>query len=184
MQLATGSLGAPRWTLRELSASRRTTTSSRDEAVVEGPCALCRRIGPLRWSHLASAGLYRLARDESRKNPNPVVLAGGRASATSHQVAGYFLEGDCERRFDEGGENYVLAQCARPSGEFKLRELLERATPIEAISSFRVYDVGAILGAHMDKYLYFAASVFWRTSAWIWREGHAIKLETLRLEVP
>jgi len=137
---------------------------------VVGPCGLCREIRPLQKSHLLSAALYKLARDPSRKNPNPVVLAGGRASATSRQVADYFLGDECEQRLCDRGERHVLGQCARPTGEFKARELLERAAPLAEEAKVRVYDVGKVLGAHVDEYLYFAASVFWRASARAWLE--------------
>jgi|SRR5215813_129692 len=67
-----------------------------------------------------------MSRDPSYKNPNPVVVAGGRAPATSRQVAERFLCEECEQRFPTG--------------------------------------------AHATEYLYFAASMFWRASAWAWRE--------------
>lgn len=114
------------------------------------------------------AALYRLARDPARRNPNPVMITGGRASATSRQVAARFLCVECEERFSSGGERYVLSQCARPNGEFKVRELLQNAMPSFEDEKFRVYDAAAVLGLHTDDYLYFAASVFWRTSARAW----------------
>jgi len=135
-----------------------------------GRCGLCQETRILRESHLLPAAVYRLSRDPSRANPNPVVLAAGRASATSRQVADRFLCDECEQRFSDRGERYVLGQCARPTGEFKARELLEQAVPLAEEAKVRVYDVGKMLGAHVDEYLYFAASVFWRASARAWRE--------------
>jgi len=102
----------------------------------------------LRESHLLPAALYRLSRDPSRANPNPVLMAAGGASATSRQAASRFLCDDCEQRFSERGERYVLGQCARPGDEFRLRELLERQTPIAPEQGFRLYEVGELLGAH------------------------------------
>jgi hypothetical protein len=97
--------------------------------------------------HLLPAALYKLARDPSRKNPNPVVLAAGRASATSRQAADHFLCDECEQRFSDRGERYVLGQCARPTGEFKARELLEQAAPLAEEAKVRVYDVSKVWGA-------------------------------------
>jgi len=97
-------------------------------------------------------------------------MAAGRASATSRQVASRFLCDDCEQRFSERGERYVLGQCARPGDEFRLRELFERQTPIAREQGVRLYEVGDLLGAHADEYLYFATSVFWRASARAWAE--------------
>jgi hypothetical protein len=135
-----------------------------------GQCGLCQEMRVLQESHLLPAALYKLSRDPSRRNPNPVLLAGGRASATSRQVAHRFLCVQCEQRFSGRGERYVLGQCARPNGEFKLRELLEEVVPVAQVSEFRLYEVGELLGPHADEYLYFAASVFWRASARAWTE--------------
>lgn len=133
-----------------------------------GQCGLCREQRSLQKSHLMPAALYKLARDPARRNPNPVMITGGRASATSHQVAARFLCVDCEGRLSTAGERYVLGQCARPNGEFKIRELLQRAAPSFEGENFRVYDAATLLRTHTEYYLYFAASVFWRGSARAW----------------
>lgn len=138
---------------------------------VVGPCGLCQETRELRKSHLLPAALYKMARDPSRKNPNPVVVADGRAAATSRQVAERWLCMECEQRFSDRGERYVLSQCARPTGEFKVRQLLEQAIPLGELPKARMYDASSLLGAHANEYLYFAASVFWRASARAWREN-------------
>src|SRR5262249_56303002 len=94
-----------------------------------GQCGLCQEVRALRESHLLPKALYKLARDPSRANPNPVLLAAGRASATSRQVAQRFLCDDCEQRFSDRGERYVVGQCPRPGGEFRRRPLLEGPKP-------------------------------------------------------
>jgi len=133
-----------------------------------GQCGLCQEMRVLQESHLLPAALYKLARDPSRTNPNPVMITRGRAFTTSHQIADRFLCGECEERFSNGGERYVLGQCARPSGDFKVRELLEKAIPFCEDPQFRVFDVAGLLGLRTDEYLCFAASVFWRASARAW----------------
>ena len=100
---------------------------------------------------------------------SPVLVTPNRSLTTSRQVAAPFLCADCETLLSENGERYVLAQCARPGGRFKLRELLEAASPLESDGQVRVYDVQPLLGdAMIGKYLYFSASVFWRASAHVW----------------
>lgn len=96
------------------------------------------------------------------------MVTGGRASATSRQVSARLLCADCEGRFSSAGERYVVGQCARPNGEFKVRELLQKAPPYFEDEKFRVYDAAEVLGSHTDEYLYFAASVFWRASVRAW----------------
>jgi hypothetical protein len=61
-----------------------------------------------------------------------------------------------------------LSQFARPDGRFRLRELLETISPLERHDAVSVYDVGSILGKHVEQYLYFSVSVFWRASAHAW----------------
>lgn len=161
---------------RESRSSLSTSTRGHDEIIfshdsVVGQCGLCHERRHLRESHLLPAALYKMARDPSYKNPNPVVVAGGRAVATSRQVAERFLCQECEQRFSDHGERYILSQCARPTGEFRVRELLERAVPLGELPKVRMYDADSLLGTHASDYLYFAASVFWRASARAWREN-------------
>ncbi len=139
-----------------------------------GSCGLCREVRDLRESHLLPAALYTLARDPSRTNPNPVFLAGGRATTTSRQIKRRFLCGECEERFSDYGERYILSHCARPE-EFRLRGLLEKSRPVGEVPPIVVYEVEELLGSHVDEYLYFAASVFWRASAWPWERDRPRK---------
>lgn len=113
------------------------------------------------------AAAYKLSRNPSRKNPHPMVVTKGSASISSRQVADRFLCGDCEQRLSKGGEAYVLGQCARLTS-FKLRALLETATPVAVDEKYRLYNAAELLGSRVDQYLYFGASVFWRAAARPW----------------
>lgn len=134
-----------------------------------GQCGLCHQIRELCDSHLLPAAAYKLSREPSRKNPNPVVIAKDRASTTSHQVTAYFLCQECEDRFSRNGERYVLRQCARRDGEFRLRQLLSQASPFCTDEKFSVFKVSKLLGEKVEQYLYFAASVFWRAGVRSWQ---------------
>jgi hypothetical protein len=131
-------------------------------------CGLCQGTRELRDSHLLPSAAYKLSRDASRRNPNPVVITREGALTTSHQVTAYFLCGECEDRFSRDGERYVLSQCARPRGNFKVRHLLEGTTPLVTDPNFRLYEIGSLLGPHVEHYLYFGTSVFWRAAARSW----------------
>ncbi|MCH8041031.1 MAG: hypothetical protein IH977_11910 [Nitrospinae bacterium] len=136
-------------------------------------CGLCLKPRKLRDSHLLPAALYKLLRDPTGgTDPNPVVVKQGRTFTSSKQVSSYFLCESCEQRFSDKGERYILAQCARPNGQFKLRELLQATSPLLDTAKFKVYDVQPLLGSKIDQYLYFAASVFWRASAHSWKMGN------------
>jgi hypothetical protein len=145
-----------------------------------GRCGLCRRTRELQDSHLLPAASYKLSRIDARRDPNPVVVSKRRSFMTSRQVTAYFLCGECEDKFSHNGERYVFNQCARPGGEFKLCEALGQESPVCVDSKFKVYDVTRLVGRQVDRYIYFAASVFWRASAHRWMlEGRALDLISL-----
>lgn len=131
-----------------------------------GQCGLCLETRELRNSHLLPAGIWKLSRESSRNvDPNPVIVTKTAALTTSRQVSAYFLCGECEDRVSKNGESYVLSECARPNGQFGLRKKLENCSPIVKQRDYRLFDVGSLLGKNIEKYLYFAGSVFWRASA-------------------
>lgn len=131
-------------------------------------CGLCQELRDLKESHLLPSATYKLTRERHRHDPNPVVITKGRSFTTSRQVTAPFLCQECEDRFSRRGERYVLGQCARPDGDFKLRAALQKAVPVCVDTRFRIYDVQPFLGDRTEQYLYFAASVFWRAAARTW----------------
>jgi hypothetical protein len=147
-----------------------------------GPCGLCKATRELRDSHLIPAAIYKLSRETKRQNPNPVVVRRKSAGTTSKQVSAHFLCADCEERFSQYGEQYVTRQCARPDGHFALRQLLAAAPIVYRGPQFFVYEVGSVLGGNVEQYLYFAASIFWRSAArkWTW-QGDPIRSISLGL---
>lgn len=139
-----------------------------------GTCGLCLKKKELQNSHLLPAALYRQLRNPSAgADPNPVLVTYSRALTSSLQVSSPFLCADCESRISVNGENYVVTQCAKRNGLFKLRELLQTVSPLITNKKDQVagYDVRGLLGAKVEQYLYFAASVFWRASAHTWIIG-------------
>jgi hypothetical protein len=78
----------------------------------------------------------------------------------------------CEQRFHHRGETLVLKSCAQQDGRFSLREQLQAAAPLHPEKRSMVYDAVHLLGQAIDSYLYFAASIFWRSAACRrWRTG-------------
>jgi hypothetical protein len=70
------------------------------------------------------------------------------------------------------GEDPILRQCLHRDGQFKLRDQLQAAAPLHTERRSTVYDAVPLLGRAIDSYLYFAASVFWRSAACRrWRGG-------------
>ena len=134
-----------------------------------GSCALCKNTAELQESHLIAAGFYRLMREKVSDNPNPIVMSGGRSRATSDQVKRGLLCRACEQRFNDNGENYVIANCAQPDGNFRLRDTLVQTSAVIQDEGFAVYDLCHLPGA-ADQLLYFGASVFWRASVERWKD--------------
>src|SRR5438094_3704486 len=65
------------------------------------------------------------------KNPNPVVLSGGKAKQSSLQVRDYKFCGACEERFNKGGEAWILNKIPQNYGDpFWLPTLLNSKTPL------------------------------------------------------
>jgi hypothetical protein len=137
-----------------------------------GRCRLCLNTRELTNSHLMPASVYKLVRDSSGgANPNPVAVSRKHSFLTSKQVSAHFLCGDCEQRFHEDGEDYVVPHCAQLNGRCKLREVLQAASPLYSLPQGNAYDVQPLLGNKIEQYLYFAASIFWRASAHRWKMG-------------
>jgi hypothetical protein len=95
---------------------------------------------------------------------------------SADQVSSPFLCSKCEDRFSKNGERYVLSQCARRNGEFKLRQTLVTAQPVETHQLFTLYPVTSV--PRLEQYVYFAASIFWRAAAKNWDSGdHPVRID-------
>ena len=130
------------------------------------------------------AALYRLTREPvpGGSDPNPVVISRTVSVTTSRQISAPFLCSECEKRFSENGERYVLAHCARPGQGFRLRGMLEVALPFLRERGILVYDADAVLKVDaIEKYIYFATSVFWRASARRWTNEHGERIADISL---
>jgi hypothetical protein len=137
-----------------------------------GRCGLCQQEGELQESHLLPRAAYKHVRGLlAGVEGDPVAITPKRARITSTQVKTPFLCSPCEQRFHHRGENVVLWSCAQQDGRFSLREQLQAATPLHPEKWSMVYDAVPILGPAIESYLYFAASIFWRSAACRWRTG-------------
>ena len=131
-------------------------------------CALCLRPEPIVTSHLLPAGVYRLLRDNERRNPNPVIVGETTSTQTADQVAAPLLCWDCEEHFNNRGERWVLQNCFRGPGEFKMLDALRAAKPLHPLDEGAVYAGAQIADIDMDSLVYFASSVIWRAAARTW----------------
>ena len=138
-------------------------------------CRLCCQYPPrlkLENSHFLSAGIYRILRDDKEKNPNPWLFTGKMAVQTSRQMKAPLLCWDCEQRFSNLGENWVLRHCLRQDGSFPLASILASRPPDLSSdkSSTRIYYTSTIPDINIPAMAYFAASIFWRGSIHPWND--------------
>jgi hypothetical protein len=94
------------------------------------------------------------------------------------QVRDYVFCVECENRFRQNGETWVLANIPHDYGEpFPLHRSLDSVVPtvVEA-GSLITFPGNTTPGFDIDKLIFFAASIFWRGAAHRWPpvDGHAI----------
>ena len=129
-------------------------------------CGLCHQSRTVVDSHLIPASIYKLLRDENEANPNPIVIAGLKATTSSKQVQKPFLCRDCEDRLSRQGEIEIAPNCARLDS-FPLREKLKQVKPLVS-NGLAAFDLRAVFGERASAFIYFPVSVFWRASATLW----------------
>jgi hypothetical protein len=79
----------------------------------------------------------------------------------------------CEQRFNNKGERWVLQNCFRCAGEFKILDVLKTARPITPLDDGAIYAGAQVSDVNVDALVYFAASVIWRAAARHW-DSHDI----------
>jgi hypothetical protein len=120
-------------------------------------------------SHLIPAALYKIVRDERFKVAHPVHISTDVTVPSPRQVSDYLLCADCERRFEQGGETWVIRRCWQNTTTFPLRASLVNAQPIPTMEAgVAIYQGARVLDVDVDRLTYFAASVFWRAAAHQW----------------
>jgi len=139
-----------------------------------GVCHLCHKPAILQMSHLLPKAAYRLLRDTTVNNPNPILVSKQGAVSTSQQVKQPFLCRTCEDKFSKRGEHWVMSQCARSNNCFPLREALQTTRPLASENDFYAYALETVAKRHISDCIYFAASVFWRAAAAPWPCGSKV----------
>ena len=135
-----------------------------------GSCKLCQRDNvQLQRSHFLPSALYRIVRDNKLPNPNPVFVESGRGPKQSpRQITAHLLCADCESRFNEKGEKWVLQNCCR-RGSFPLRTMLSAAAPRQTEEGAKLYYAADVAAIDVTSIVFFAMSVFWRAAVHDWK---------------
>lgn len=141
-------------------------------------CALCVQAKPLLESHFIPAAIYKNLIDPTGTIKNMIAVNLSVASEESKQIKQPLLCQECEIRFQQGGENWVLGRRLMPNGTFALRDLLLQTTPVATREGASFFTLATVPTVDHEKLLYFAASVYWRAAVADWNTplGHYPKL--------
>lgn len=130
-----------------------------------GKCRLCSCDSELQDSHLLPKALYRMiGRGSNPTHPDTVQFTEGMQKKSSEQASRHLLCWDCEQLLSRNGEQWVLRNCYRGQGRFRLRT---EVTKRPALSQDEVTAYSAS-GEEMTKLAYFSLSVIWRASLCDW----------------
>jgi hypothetical protein len=88
------------------------------------------------------------------------------AMYTSRQMQDYVFCADCEKLFDQGGEDYAIRQMKSARG-FRLLERLRVSPPVDFSINEGVY-AGNRIGIDAKKLAYFALSVVYKSAVHTW----------------
>jgi hypothetical protein len=143
-----------------------------------GKCHLCLEPSELQYSHLLPKALYRLVGSATDPlHPDTVQISLNERRKSSEQARRHILCARCEQRLNENGERWVLRNCYRGRGVFRLRDVLRKRSNLNSGSDIEAYSV---LTEEAAQLAYFSVSIVWRASLCDWpRRGqtyHAIDL--------
>jgi hypothetical protein len=134
-----------------------------------GTCRLCHTPNvELHKSHYMPQGLHKIVQD---RGPTATEIKGTVAMLSSRQPNTPLLCADCEKRFSQRGEDWMIENCWRSPSQFRLLDTLERSHTPWTTGDIRVYEARRVPGVDVDKIVYFAASVFWRGAAHAWNDA-------------
>jgi hypothetical protein len=136
--------------------------------MLEGTCALCHQLALLQKSHLIPQGIYKWLKEPDDPVRNPVLVTASTTVQSNEQASDYLLCQDCELRFQQNGEDWLMKNGPR-NGRFPLRDALRRSPHKTLISSGDLYKEPFDSAFDLESLIYFAASVFWRSSVHHWR---------------
>jgi hypothetical protein len=130
-----------------------------------GKCRLCLQQSELQDSHLLPRALFRMiGRGTDRVHPDTVQLTLNGRRKSSEQARRHILCSLCEQCLNENGERWVLHNCYRGRGHFRLRSELRTRT----ILSGAEIEAYAASEAEVAKLGHFCLSVVWRASLCDW----------------
>jgi hypothetical protein len=154
-----------------------------ENSVKVGKCKLCHADGQeLCDSHYLPKKLYGVTRAPQLQSPHPVVISGAGMRQLSDQLRGFAFCRKCEKRLNENGERWVLANIPQDDGgAYPLQTALSTLTPAVVTKDLDLYNVAGVSAFNMEKLLYFGLSVFWRGAVDEWKTTGGLKAPPVAL---
>lgn len=90
------------------------------------------------------------------------------STQTAAQVDAPLLCVGCEQRFNNQGERWVLQNCSRSPGAFKILDVLKAVKPLYPLDDGTIYAGAQIAQIDVDALVYFASCVIWKAAARTW----------------
>lgn len=148
-----------------------------------GKCKLCHLDGQeLCDSHYLPKKVYGITRGPQLQSPHPIVISGTGIRQLSDQLRGYAFCRGCEKRLNENGERWVLANIPSDDGSvFPLQTALSAMTPVSVTKNLDLYNVAGVSAFNMKKILHFGLSVFWRGAVDEWKTTSGLKAPPVAL---
>jgi hypothetical protein len=143
-----------------------------------GICKLCLKDGmDLQRSHLLSAAIYRILRDDGRAaNPNPVLITPEGQVQSSKQQRAFLLCRSCEAILSREGEDWIFRHGMKNDGGFPLADVLRRSRPSVGTlgEHTRLYESALIPEINTAAITHFAMGIFWKASIHGWNTDGTI----------
>jgi len=131
-----------------------------------GKCRLCLEPSELQFSHLLPKALYRLVGSATdQAHPDTVQITLNSRKKSSEQARRHILCARCEQQLNVRGEAWVLRNCYRGKGRFRLRTELRTRQSLGADPGIEAYSASE---SEANCLAYFCLSVIWRASLCDW----------------
>ncbi len=152
-----------------------------EEGIMIGTCKLCQReCVELQRSHLLSAAVYRILREENgTSNPNPVQITPEGRVQSSKQQRAHLLCRSCEAILSRQGEDWIFRNTMKNDGSFPLSDLLRTYKPSVGTleGHTRLYEANLIPEINAAAITHFAIGIFWKASLYPWNTDKTIPVK-------
>jgi hypothetical protein len=134
----------------------------------QGTCKLCGLDKELQDSHFVGKAVYKRSREDSTKNPNPVVFTSTGVRQSSIQLRDYVFCHDCEQIFNKGGEQWMHQNIATNNG-LPFLDKLRAHKPVINEPDVVLYDAATIPLIDCPAILHYGAGIFFKAACHEWK---------------